>query len=53
MGNIENNAQDLEAHYFAMREELQSHIHHFGTYFFAMIYQHEEIQRPAYAIFTE
>ena len=50
---MENNAEDLEAHSFAMREELQSHIQHFGTYLFAVIYQHEEIKRPIYAIFTK
>ena len=48
--NTENNAKDLAVHSFTMREEFQSHIQHFGTYFFAMTFQHKKVQRPAYAI---
>ena len=44
-------AFDIYTYALDMREEIESHIQYF--FFFAMIYVHEEIKRPTFALFTE
>ena len=46
-------AFDIDTHARDMREEIESHIQFFGSFFFAMIYVHKEIQRPTFVLFTE
>ena len=44
-------AFDIDTHALNMRVEIESHIQFFGSFFFAMVYVHEEIQRPTFALF--
>ena len=46
-------AFDIDTHALNMREEIESHVQYFGLFFFAIIHVHEEIQRPAFVLFTE
>ena len=46
-------AFDIDTYALNMREEIESHIQYFGSFFFAMIYVHKEIQRPTFVLFTE
>ena len=46
-------AFDIDTHALHMQEEIKWHSQYVGSFFFAMIYVHEEIQRPTFALFTE
>ena len=46
-------AFDTDTHALDMREEIELHVQFFGSFFFAMINVHEEIQRPTFVLFTE
>ena len=46
-------AFDIDTHALNMWEEIELHVQYFGSFFFAMIYVHKEIQRPTFVLFTE
>ena len=46
-------AFDIDTHALDMQKEIESHIQYVGSFLFAMVYVHKEIQRPTFVLFTE
>ena len=44
---------DIYTYALDMREEIESHIQYFGSFFFEIIYVHKEIKRPTFVLYTE